>query len=59
MPHPGGHEEMTGGLVEGVEHGEIAHAPLLKRLDEPTSTTGLFAAHGSDHQSFASSSIRK
>ena len=59
MSHAGGHEEMPRRLVEGVQHGEIAYAPLLQRLDESSPPTGLLAAHGSDHQSFASSSIRK
>ena len=50
---------MTGSLIEGVQHGEIAYAPLLERLDEPAPPTRLFATHGTDHQSFASSSMRK
>ena len=59
VSHARGHEEMPRRLIEGVEHGEIAHAPLLQRLDEATPPARLFAAHGSDHQSFASSSMRK
>src|SRR5512140_24862 len=59
VAHPRGHEEMSWSLIERMEHGEIAHAPLLQCLDEPSSSPRLLAAHGSDHQSFASSSIRK
>jgi hypothetical protein len=53
MSHPRRHEEVPRRLIECMEHGEIANAPLLQRFDESAPSTRLFAAHGSDHQSFA------
>ena len=43
--------------IECAQHGEIAHAALLQRLDEASPASRLLAAHGSVHHSFASSSI--
>src|SRR5665213_4103652 len=59
MPHPRGHEEMPRCEIEGTQHGEVAHPTLLQRLYEPPPAARLLAAHGSVHQSFASSSMRR
>jgi hypothetical protein len=53
----GGYKEVTRGLVDGVQHGEILDSLLMQELDEPPARSAKLVLYLCCHQLSAEASI--